>query len=359
MLPARTLAFGALLAAATPPAAAPSGAWKGFELKWEGLARQEWTDELAFQPTPNRWMLQLRPAIELGNERVHLGVGGDFVYSQDTNYDPRPVVMRDNYKSRDARVDLAFLRLKPASWLTLEGGRFEMPLPVTEMIWDRDLRAQGGAATIAWNNEQGEPRLALLGVWTKGSHVFDDEDTTLAAGSVTLTLRSGPMTRFELAGAYLKFDGLDSLSPMLRRQNTRVAGALVKEYEVVDLVARFRHEGAVMTQLVAEYGWNTRVDQDKKGVWLAAIFGSTVSARARLEYSYAYVERDATLGAYSTDDFLWTTAWEHHKADLGVRAGRKASLHVVGQVQRFLSAATQPEREKWYTRWRVELRMHN
>ena len=84
-----------------------------------------------------------------------------------------------------------------------------------------------------------------------------------------------------------------------------------------------------------------------------------MSARARLEYSYAYVERDATLGAYSTDDFLWTTAWEHHKGDLGFRASRKASLHVVGQVQRFLSAATQAEREKWYTRWRVELRTHD
>jgi hypothetical protein len=157
MLPARTLAVGALLAAATPPAAAQSLAWKGFELKWEGLARQEWTDELAFQPTPDRWMLQLRPAIEFGNERIRLGVGGDFIYSQDTNYGPRPVVMRDNYKSRDARVDLAFLRLEPASWLTLEGGRFEMPLPVTEMIWDRDLRAQGGRSGSRGTTRRASP----------------------------------------------------------------------------------------------------------------------------------------------------------------------------------------------------------
>jgi hypothetical protein len=358
-LPLRCVIAASLLVLAAQPAAAQSTAWKGFEFKWEGLARQEWTDDLAFQPTPDRWMLQLRPAIEFGNERIHLGVGGDFLYSQDKNYDPKPVVARDNYKSRDARVDLAFLRVKPVSWLTLEGGRFEMPLPVTEMIWDHDLRAQGGSATLAWNNDKGEPRLALTGLWTKGSHVFDDEGTTLAAGSATLTLRAGPMTRLELSGAYLKFGGLDSLEPMLRRQNTRIAGALVNEYEVVDLVARFRHEGALMTQLVAEYGWNTKVDQDKKGVWLAAILGSTVSARARLEYSYAYVERDATLGAYSADDFLWTTAWEHHKGDIGIRAGRNASLHVVGQVQRFLAAATQADRDEWYTRWRVELRAHN
>jgi hypothetical protein len=342
---------------ALPASAQSTGAWKGFEYTWDGVARQEWTDTLAFQPTPDRWMLRFRPAVEFGSSKIHVGLGGDFVYSQDKNYEP--VVMRDNYKSRDARVDLAYLRLKPVSWLSLEGGRFEMPLPVTEMIWDHDLRAQGGAATVTIHNDQGEPRLALTGLYSVGSHVFEDRDTTLAAASATLTLPTGPMTRFELSGAFLKYGGLDSLEPMLRRQNTRVAGVLVKEYEVVDLVARFRHEGTVMTQLVAEYGWNTKVDQDEKGVWLAGIFGSTVSARARLEYSYAYVERDATLGAYSADDFLWTTAWEHHKADLGVRAGRNAAVHGVWQVQRFLSAATQAERDKWYTRWRVELRVHN
>jgi hypothetical protein len=357
-IPLRVVLAG-LLALAARTAGAQSGAWKGFEYRWEGVARQEWTDELSFQPTPDRWMLQFRPAIEFGNSKVHVGLGGDFIYSQDRNYDPKPVVMRDNYKSREARVDLAYLRLKPASWLTLEGGRFEMPLPVTEMIWDRDLRTQGGAATLSWNNDSGEPRVALTGLWAKGSHVFDDEQTTLAGASATATLRSGPMTRFELSGAYLKFGGLDSLEPMLRRQNTRVAGALVNEYEVVDLVARFRHEGALMTQLVAEYCWNTKVEDEKKGVWLAAIFGSTVSARARLEYSYAYVDRDATLGAYAADDFLWTTAWEHHKGDVGFRAGRNASLHVVGQVQRFLAASTPADRNKWYARWRVELRTHN
>jgi hypothetical protein len=110
---------------------------------------------------------------------------------------------------------------------------------------------------------------------------------------------------------------------------------------------------------VAEYCWNAKVDAERQGVWLAAIFGSTRTSRARLEYSYAYVERDATLGAYSTDDFLWTTAWEHHMGDFGLRVDKNVALHVVGQVQRFLAAATPAEREKWYSRWRVELRTHN
>jgi hypothetical protein len=304
-------------------------------------------------------MLRFRPALEFGTEQIHLGVGGDFIYSKDKNYEPKPVVARDNYRSRDARVDLAYLRIKPVSWLTLEGGRMEMPIPVTEMIWDHDLRPQGASGTIALQDGKGRPAFRLTGLWAKGSHVYDDEDTQLTAGSASLTLRPGSMTSFEATGAYLRFTGLSSLEPMLRRQNTRLAGALVRRYEVVDLVGRFQHEGAVLTQLVTEYCWNTKVGAERQGVWLAAIFGSTRTSRARLEYSYAYVERDATLGAYSADDFLWTTAWEHHKGDFGMRVGKNAALHVVGQVQRFLAAATPAEREKWYSRWLVELRTHN
>src|SRR6185369_1600904 len=85
--------------------------------------------------------------------KLRLGVGGDFIYSSDENtavpagLRTRPLV-RDNYDSRDARVDLAFARFEPVSWLRVEGGRFEMPLGLTEMIWDRDLRPQGGALTL-------------------------------------------------------------------------------------------------------------------------------------------------------------------------------------------------------------------
>jgi hypothetical protein len=63
--------------------------------------------------------------------------------------------VRDNYKSRDARFDLAFGRLEPASWIRIEGGRFEMPVRLTEMIWDRDLRPQGGALTLGVRTTRG------------------------------------------------------------------------------------------------------------------------------------------------------------------------------------------------------------
>src|SRR5262245_41818993 len=116
-----------------------SGKQYSFKFEGDALAREEWTQDF-FDGSPNqdRYFLQARPRIELGISKVLVGVGGAFNYGQDENTVPKPALLRDNYKSRDARFDLAYLSVKPAAWLTLEGGRFEMPFGLTEMIWDKD-----------------------------------------------------------------------------------------------------------------------------------------------------------------------------------------------------------------------------
>ena len=65
------------------------------------------------------------------------------------------------------------------------------------------------------------------------------------------------------------------------------------------------------------------------------VLGSTATARGSLEYTYASMDKDATLAAYTTDDFIWGTGWSGHRLDLGVRISDRASSHVVGQLQKF------------------------
>ena len=55
----------------------------------------------------------------------------------------------------------------------------------------------------------------------------------------------------------------------------------------------------------------------------------------RGEYTYAKVDKDATLAAYGADDFFWVTGWKGHRIDLGGRIRDQVSLHVVGQLQKF------------------------
>ncbi len=94
-----------------------------------------------------------------------------------------------------------------------------------------------------------------------------------------------------------------------------------------------------------------------KGLWLAAVLGSTRTAPASLEYTYAKMDPDATLAAFVADDFLWETGWEGHRADLGIRLREHYALHGVAQRQRFKDSPVVADREVWLDRYRVEVRI--
>jgi hypothetical protein len=331
-------------------------------LRLEGLARQEWTqDILAPDGTTSdvdRWRGRLLPALEIGGERFLLGVGGDFNHSSDENDEPAPALIRDNYRSRDARLDLAYARLRPLGWLRLEGGRFPMPLPFTEMIWDRDLRPQGLSGGLVFRDLGSLTQLGLTVLGARGSHVFDDDETEMLVGAVEAVFSGSPESDLHLMAAYLEFRDLAALEPMIRRQNTRVAGLVQDDYRIVDLVARYSWNGDPPVQLVADYCWNTALSESNRGLWLAAVLGSLQTSRLRADYTYASVDRDATVAAYGTDDFFWVTGWKGHRLDLGTRISQKSSLHAVGQLQKFKDSPRPEERDHWVKRLRLEARIN-
>ncbi len=361
----------ALLLAAAPAAAQDSPGSQyfqrpekkfSFEIKGDALARAEWTEDIFVTATQlrdeDRQRLQLRPRLEMGLGPVILGVGGEFNYSSDENTKAvgAQLLIRDNYDSRDARFDLAFADIQPASWIRIEGGRFLMPLPFTEMLWDRDLRVQGGALTLGLKDKGSLKSLRAIGLWSRGSHVFDDADTTLFSVGVDAEFALSESSRLELLGAWLDYSQIRTMAPNIRRQNTRVAGQFVFDYQVVDAVVRLRFTGRVPAQLVGDFCLNTDVDRDRQGIWAAFSLGSLLRTRVRAEYTYATVDKDATLAAYPTDDFFWQTGWTGHRIDLGVRLFDKVSLHGVGQLERFKDSPRPEERDHWNERVRAELR---
>jgi hypothetical protein len=109
-------------------------------------------------------------------------------------------------------------------------------------------------------------------------------------------------------------------------------------------------------QLVGDYCWNTAVDQDNKGLWLAVVLGTLPTSRTRLEYTYAKIDKDATVAAFNTDDFFWGTGWEGHRADLATGGARKSSFHAIAQWQRFKDSPNPDQRELWVKRFRLEWR---
>jgi hypothetical protein len=342
-----------------------------FKFSVDALGRQEWTQDIippAGQPDApteeDRWLVRVWPRLEVRIGKLGLGVGGDATFSSEENVtDPKPPLIRDNFDSKDVRLDLAYAELELGGF-QLQGGRFKMPIGFTEMIWDRELRPQGGAATLALKDLGGIERLAGTLLYAQGSHVFLDQDVRMYAASGNLVFTTGTASKLDLTASYVKYDdfnAVDGLEPMIRRQNTRAPGVppllLALEYRVVDGVARLRSEGSVHTQIVVDYCWNTAADEDNKGLWLALVLGSLKASLARLEYTYAKVDKDATLAAYATDDFFWSTGWEGHRVDLGFRASEKSSIHGIAQLQRFKDSPVEADREEWVKRYRLELRV--
>ena len=332
------------------------------ELKGDALFRAEWTRDIFVSATQfrddDRQRVQVRPRLEIGLGPVLLGVGGDFNWSSDDNVAAAgsETLIRDNYDSRSARVDLAFADVKPVSWLRLQGGRFAMPIAFTEMIWDKDLRAQGGALTLGVQDKGSLKRLGVTALWSRGSHVFDDADTTLFTAAAEAEIALAEETRLQLVGAWVDYTKIRTMAVNLRRQNTRAAGQFVFDYKVVDAILRLRFTGGFPVQLVGDFCVNTDVDQSRQGLWLAGTLGSLAKTRVRFEYVFANVDKDATLAAYPTDDFFWETGWTGHRGDLGFRLVDNLSLHTVGQVMQFKDSPRPEERDHWDKRLRLELR---
>ncbi|HVO11372.1 MAG TPA: hypothetical protein VMX54_11580 [Vicinamibacteria bacterium] len=369
------LLCASLLAAA--PAAAQSlttSSQKSGAVNFTGdaLGRFEWTRQTSDEPfggsgDQERWRVQVRPRLELNLKWFSAGVGAEGNYSKDQNDQPPPdaplTVIRDNYRSRDVRLDLAWGRLDVGP-VTAQGGRFLMPLPLTEMVWDADLRPQGGAVSLSLPHRDATTRVSLTGIYAKGSHVFED-DSVMYGGGAELRLTGQAGAYLQFAGSYLQFQDLDRLDPLLRRENTRVGalpaaedfGQLAYDYHVVDLVGRLSTGQLALT---ADYCWNTALHSDNGGLWLAAVLGSTQTSRARLEYTYARIDRDAVVAAFNTDDFYWHTGLEAHRVDLGsglgAGGGRSNSMHAIAQWQRFKDSPDPTMRDHWVTRYRIEFR---
>ena len=349
----------AVLALAPVAAQAQQQQKQSFRFAGDTLARYEWTRDIPGTDglfNEDRYFLQARPRLELNLGPIELGVGGAFNYSDEENDVAPPgeplTLVRDNYRSQDARLDLAWGKVTLGP-VVAQGGRFLMPIPFTEMIWDQDLRPQGGAAALQF--ESGSSRFALNGIYATGSHVFADE-SVMYGGGLELTFASGRDSSLQLVGSYLQFQDLDTLEPALYRQNTIALGRYAHDYHVVDLIGRLSRGGQLPMELVANYCWNTALDEDNRGLWLSVALGNVGTSRAQAEYTYAKIDRDATVAAFNADDFYWGTGWEGHRADIATGTVKSSSIHAIAQWQRFKDSPDPVIREQWVTRYRLEWR---
>ena len=288
--------------------------------RWDALARYDVIDHLHVRPDIERLRLEVRPELDLQiSDRFLIGVRAVGDLGTDHNEDNGRNF--DNYRSRGASIERYYVEAKPGRF-AFKAGAFGMPLVASEMLWDRDIQTPGVSA--AWEIPAGgSSTVTVAGAGFFGPQREGDR-TRIGVGQVVF--RSGDPEKFalEAAGSYWHFDPKD-LKPVYFRQNYTVqsgnARELLSRFHIVDAIVRLRFPvgrfpASVGVDGTVNVGARGNGRDEKKAFEGVVSLGRLGNPGDwRVFYIYQYVERDAVLGAYTTDDW-WFHSW-HRASRIG------------------------------------------
>ncbi len=317
-----------------------------FSLRWDFLARYDRVDHWQGYEEISRGRFELRPEIDFDPwSDWRLGVRAVFDYGTEAEAYP----LQDNYISRDAALDRWYVLWTPGNF-ALRAGRFGMPLAASEMLWDRDIQTPGFAAS--WTTPDGAWTLAGAGFY--GPQHYGDE-SRIAAGQVQW--RTGDPTRFflEASFAYWSFEPRDLIVQYIRENTLAVVNGgfgYASAFHVADLLVRIRFPLAGIPIALSFDGLDNFAARDGRRL---AFEASLTAGQAgtpgdwRGFYVYQYIERDATMGAYNTDDWWYHTWYEGHRVGVAWTFLPRVYLQGSFSVQRRLDS------HSWINRYLVDL----
>jgi hypothetical protein len=303
--------------------------------RWDALARYDIIDHLRFRPGIERLRLEVRPELDLEfSDRLKIGVRAVGDLGTDHNEDNGRNF--DNYRSRGAALERYFLEAKPGR-ATIRAGSFGMPLVSSEMIWDRDIQSAGVAA--AWEfSASGASTLTVAAAGFYGPQREGDH-TRIGAGQ--LVYRTGDKDRLalEIAASYWHMDPEDLKDVYIRQNYSRLAGGkrvYLSRFHIADGIVRLRFPvgslpAAVSLDGLVNLGVADDAKHEKSAVEATVSVGSLGKPGDwRAFYTYQYVERDAVLGAYTTDDW-WFHSW-HRGSRTGIAVTVLPQVFVQGTL---------------------------
>ena len=259
-----------------------------------------------------------------------LGAAIEGAQGSDDNRDN--VRNNDNEESDDANLDRLYARWQPDedTWVLL--GKSALPIPLSPMVWDQDLRPVGLSASHRWAaGESGH--VALSGGYFAGDHLYSD-DSEIAAAQLGWFFDEGGPYAGDLLLTLLHFDDLDRLAETrLTRTNRRVGNTLVSDYELADLQFGVRFgAGELPLELRVDLVHNFGADDLDDGARISAVLGSSRLAGGwELGFAQQRIQRDAVMAAFNSDDW-----WFHSFSRGGMLwLGYGFSERVLGQVSVF------------------------
>ena len=263
----------------------------------------------------------------------------------------------DNETADTVEVDRLGVRVTSVAGDLLALGKMRLPVPLTELLWDDNLRPVGIGITsrLGWTGLEG---LSLGGgAFTRAR--FESDDVRLVVAQLGLERGNPATTGGEVRASYLGTGNRDSMIAQgLTRQNRVVAtpaGArLAEELHVLDLqLAGHLHAGRWPVTARVDGAMNASAKKDNRALRTRLATGGA-SAPWGIEAGWIYqrIEREALAGAFNSDDWWFHSRSQGHSIFLHAGLGRPASVRIAGFIEKRDDVQADTRRLIAELRWR-------
>jgi len=289
-----------------------------FTIRWDALARYDKIYQFRNRSDIERGRFQFRPEVALElSERFKIAARA--IGNLGTDENEENARNFDNYRSNGAALERYFIEARPGAFI-LRAGSFGLPLLATEMLWDNDISTPGAAVTFAQPAGRSTLLLTAAGFY---SPQREGDRSSIGAGQF-LWRSGGDPIQLDAAASYWHFE-IEDLKPHYVRQNSFVVRAgrrqLASDFRIVDALVRLRFFAAgvpiqVSLDATRNFGAETSEKDAFEGNLTAGQIG--VPGQWRAFYTFQYVERDAVVGAYNTDDWWFHSRYRGHRGGVAV-----------------------------------------
>ena len=318
--------------------AEPAAFQPHFTLQWDFLARYDNISHLVFIPNISRGRFELRP--EVGYEfsdRFRIAARGIADYGTDSN--SQNARNFDNYRSRGVSLERYYIEAKPGGFMILAGA-FGMPILASEMLWDHDIQTPGAFVNYQSQPAAGGSTLSFSAAGFYGPQSQHDH-SRIGVGQVLWKWGEPDRLGLEAAAAYWHFEPddlklffADGRPDLIRQNYIGQDRGYLSRYRIVDAIVRVRFPIGSVPVLVSFDGLRNLGTRGDAATDDSAFEGNLTLGRLgtpgewRFFYTFQYVERDAVIGAYNTDDWWFHSWYRGHRIGIAATLARDVFLQV-------------------------------
>ena len=271
-------------------------------------------------------------ALYLGVDGWEFGVGARLnAGSDDARFNRRN---RDNERTDRIGLDQFYARWQ-GEVLNLQAGKSELPLNLTPLVWDGDLRPIGVSGFGSMLNESGTG-LAFAAGYFAPDFEFDNEETRLAALQLGWHWQQGQSNSLSALISYLHFDELEGLPANgVARTNRRLGANYLSDFELIDLQLIGRTQWLDKPLVLVLDGTDNQGanDQNQAGR-ISLALGSARSGGMEFGLAYQRNQRDSVLAVAADDEWWFQSFSRGAMVWLGYGFNENTALRVAGLSER-------------------------